>query len=76
MSPKTLPTNCAGAAIYRCASFPLRFLILSKGTRAEIGASCPSGWSDPDSHFFCNCLFIPLAKERARIPFSWIRPVP
>src|SRR6185436_8923437 len=36
--------------IYRCASFPLRFLILSKGTRAEIGASCPSGWSDPDSH--------------------------
>jgi len=45
MSPKTLPTNCAGAAIYRCASFPLRFLILSKGTRAEIGASCPSGWS-------------------------------
>jgi len=39
MSPKTLPTNCAGAAICRCASFPLRSLILSSGTRIAIGVS-------------------------------------
>jgi hypothetical protein len=39
MFPKTLLVNCAGAAIYRCASFPLRFLISSKGTRTAIGVS-------------------------------------
>jgi hypothetical protein len=29
----------AVAAIYRCASFPLRFLISSKGTRTSISVS-------------------------------------
>ena len=36
---KTSPANCAVAAICRCASYPLPFLILSKGTRARIDVS-------------------------------------
>jgi hypothetical protein len=39
MFPKTSPRNCAVAAICRCASFRLRFLISSKGTRTSIGVS-------------------------------------
>jgi hypothetical protein len=37
--PKMSPANCAVAAICRCASFLLRFLILSNGTRIAIGVS-------------------------------------
>jgi hypothetical protein len=39
MFPKKLPVNCAVAAIYRCASSPLRFVTSSKVTRSPIGAS-------------------------------------
>jgi hypothetical protein len=37
--PKTSRTNCAVAAICRCANFPLRSLILSNGMRIAIGVS-------------------------------------
>ena len=39
MFPKTSRANRAVAAICRCANFPLRFPILSNGTRTAIGGS-------------------------------------
>ena len=39
MFRKTSPTNCAGAATFRCASFLLRSLISWNSTKAKIGGN-------------------------------------
>jgi hypothetical protein len=43
------PTNCAVAAICRCAISRPRSLILLSATKAMIGVNWRSDWSDPDS---------------------------